>query len=107
MWELIANGASKSMKALSENCTKNLRAVLDIDKQYRELLLVNSYSNELKDIMELYSRFVLFDYQLASEVAKQIKHSHNEQRFNHQDRNEQFSSVQMFGSGTCMLSISH
>jgi len=69
MWELVASGV-QSTNSLSLNCAKNLRVVLDIDRSYRELLLVNSCSSEFRDLMELYSRFVMFDVQLASEIGK-------------------------------------
>lgn len=56
--------------------------------------------------MELYSKFVLFDYQFSTEVAKQIRDSLTEQRFN-QTTELKLSNAHMFAQNTCMLNISH
>jgi hypothetical protein len=71
--------------------------MFNIEKTYKLLKSINTESSELRAIMLFYSRLILHDIHLLSEVKKEIKISH--------ERNAvlstlELSNIQLFGNNT-------
>jgi hypothetical protein len=90
---------------LAQNCRRNLLAVFEIERKFREMVGINCHSSELRDLMELYARYVLFDMELLAEVGKKVKGAIG--RYGRgRNRGSQMAAGEMFADNCCLLVVS-
>ena len=81
-------------------CKETLELMFAMEKVYDQLKTINSESTELRAIMIFYSRMILHDIHLLSEIKKEVKASHER---NLLITTLDLHSLRLFGTRTASL----